>query len=105
MMARCFQTEKSRIGVLGQSLFNTEEAEFLGDSLTARKWSLFPIGNFYIILCIFNGNMISKHKIIFVFRSMMKMTMTIMKKKITKKMKKIKKLKSMKKNEDEDANK
>ena len=45
-MARLFQTEKSRMGVLGQSLFKKDEAEFLRDSLTARKRSLLPRGNF-----------------------------------------------------------
>ena len=60
-MARLFQTEKSRMGVLGQSLFKKDEAEFLRDSLTARKRSLLPIGNLYTILCIFIGKMVSKH--------------------------------------------
>ena len=39
-----------------------DEAEFLRVSLTAKKQSLLPIGNLHIILCIFNGNMIFKHK-------------------------------------------
>ena len=83
-MARLFQTEK--MGVLGQSLFKKDEAEFLRDSLTARKRSLLPIGNLCIILCIFIGNMVSKHTKKIVFQSMMKTMMMKKKKKITKKM-------------------
>ena len=61
-MARLFQTEKSRMGVLSQSISKKDEAEFLRDSLTIRTRSLLPIGNLNIILCIFNGKMMSKHK-------------------------------------------
>ena len=87
-MARLFQTEKSRMKILGQQpSFQTDEAEFLRDSLTVKKQSLLPTGNLHIILCIFNGNMISKHKKILVFQSLMKKTMVMMKKKMTKKMK------------------
>ena len=39
-----------------------DETEFLRVYLTAKKQSLLPIGNLHIILCIFNGNMIFKHK-------------------------------------------
>ena len=61
-MARLFQTEKSRMGVLSQSSSKKDEAEFLRDSLTIRKRSLLPICTVNIIICIFNRNMMSKHK-------------------------------------------
>ena len=62
-MARLFQTEKSRMKNSGQQpARQKDEAEFLRVSLTAKKQSLLPIGNLHIILCIFNGNMIFKHK-------------------------------------------
>ena len=81
------------MGVLDQSPFKKDEAEFLRDSLTARKRSLLPIGNFYTILCIFIGKMVSKHTKKIVFQSMMKTMIMMMKKKITKKMKRTKTIK------------
>ena len=65
-LAKLFQKEMSRMEFKGQSPFEKDEAEILWNSLTARKQSLLPLGNSYIILYIFNGNMLFKHKI-FVF--------------------------------------
>ena len=56
-MAKLFQTEMTIMEVFGISPFEKDEAEFLRDSSTARKSSLLPIGNSYIIFYIFNGNM------------------------------------------------
>ena len=90
-MAKLFQTEMTRMEVIGHSPFEKDEAEFLRDSLTARKRSLLPIGNSYIILYILNANMVFKHKKIEVQSMMMRMMIT-MTKKMTKKTKTTKKV-------------
>jgi len=61
-MAKLFQSEMTKMMVKGQSSFDKEEAEDVQISLTARKRSLLPKGSNYIILHIFNLNMLTKHK-------------------------------------------
>ena len=69
-MAKLFQTEMTRMKAMGQPTLNQEEAKGLRSSSTARKRSLLPKGSNYIILHIFNLNMLFKHKKI-VFQSLM----------------------------------
>ena len=69
--------------VKGQLSTTEEEAENLQVSSTARKRSLFPKGDNYIILHIFNLNMVLKHKH-FVFQSLM--TKSILRQKTKKNM-------------------
>ena len=83
-MARPFQTEMTRMKVKGHSPFKKEEAENLWNSLTVWKRSILPEGNNYIILHIFNLNMLFKHKQI-VFQSLMTKTMKITMMKMMKK--------------------
>ena len=80
-MAKNFESEMTKMKVKGQTSFDKEEAEDLRYSSTARKRSLLPKGSNYIILHIFNFNMLIKHKKN-VFQSLMRKTMktTMMKK-------------------------
>ena len=61
-MAKLFQSEMTKMMAKGQSSFDNEEAENLWISSTARKRSLLPKGSNYIILHIFNLNILFKHK-------------------------------------------
>ena len=80
-MAKLFQSEMTKMMVKGQPSFDKEEAEDLRYSLTARKLSLLPKGSNYIILDMFNLNILFKHRKI-VFQSLMTKTtkITMMKK-------------------------
>ena len=73
-MAKLFQSEMTKMMVKGQASFHTEEAEDLCIASTASKWSLLPKGSNYIILHIFNLNMLFKHKKM-CFQSLMTKTM------------------------------
>ena len=61
-MTKLFQSEMTRMMVKGQSPSNKEAAEYLWISSTGRKRSLLPKGSNYIILHIFNLNMLFNTK-------------------------------------------